>query len=172
MGTFPTSTLLDHVVAAMAEQDLAAAPPPKGMTRLWGIREAESADSKPIPDYLRHMMAERGILDAMDRWFVRYPSMLGFYAQDRWPHSELIAVDVPDEMVDAFRVSGFPRHSRDTRTDNPKAFSLDPENEFFLPRSTATSARKVGHVRDFVEPRTEPPRPRTQRAAARIEPKT
>lgn len=136
----PDEKKLSALLARMAIASLRLHPTREGFTSFWRVRVA--------PEALCEIPVER--LDyghARERWFALSPLQLGPYAHKKWPHGELIRLDLADALVDAFRVSAFEILPKHVRADNPAAYSFDPENEFFLPASTAARARKVGCVR-------------------------
>lgn len=136
----PHEEKLITVLRRMAERALSVRPIRCGFTRLWRVRVAPEACSEIPPD-----RADYG--HARERWFALDPTRLGPYARQKWPHGELIHVDLADELVCAFRVSAYEILPPETKKDNPAAYSFDPENEFFLPASTAAKAVKIGCVR-------------------------
>lgn len=111
-----------------------AAQPAAGMVRLY---RGEGVKGGSVPSWIQEARKESGAEAAGGRWFTDDPEIAQWYVEDAGPGGRLVAVDVPREVADRFRVSGL---SRDIAR-----FSRDPEREFFLPQDVAV-------LRSGVEP--------------------
>jgi hypothetical protein len=93
-----------------------------------------------VSDWVRETDEYQNMMAASGRWFADSPE------EALWYHCEhetgvLLTVDLDDAEAELWRVSNL-QHLPGGRStpDNPAAWSLRPENEFFLPRELAMLA--------------------------------
>ena len=132
-------TLLEHTQrrAVQVEASVIAAvgnlpPLAPGLCRL--LRVEPSLVVEP-PAWMQEGLISQGVIAARDRWFVADATLLPFYAEDAAQAApRLVYVDARPEDIEAWRVSNV---SEIIAGRTPASFSLDPENEFFVPRAVA-----------------------------------
>lgn len=119
-------------VASSAYRTLADLPA-KGMTRVY--RGETTLPRKDIPDWIKQGLKESGSLDAQGRWWTKDPEIAKWYRDDAAPNGRVVYQDVPSSVVEASRVSGLDAAI--------KKFSLDADNELFLPKEFVGQGREA-----------------------------
>jgi hypothetical protein len=127
---------------AFSERDIDASVPASGYTRLYR-GEAGPAKTKPVEGWLQDALKGSDQQKAGGRWFTADPAALEWYLRDAGEGAVTQYVDVPTADLEKYRVANL-----DETVDGlkPRAFSRDPDNEFFLPRDLADQ-RKVREVK-------------------------
>lgn len=116
-------------------------PTPEGMTRLYRAQPDLSHPSLEVtetPDWVRQGQELSGHTAAQGRFFTADPSHLKFYTDDIGKAAETVGVDVPTAELEKYRVSNV----KPEGNVDPRRFSRDPNNEFFLPPELAANTEK------------------------------
>ncbi len=97
-----------------------------------------------VSDWIRETDEYQNMIAAAGRWFADTIDEALWY---RCEHETglLVSVEIDDDEAEFWRVSNMPSlpGGRDT-PENPSAWSLRPEHEFFLPRDIAMLATPFG----------------------------
>lgn len=105
---------------------------------------AVAAGRERMTPWLRAALASdanRSLALAQGRWFTDDLAIACWYADDAGTASEIVTLEVGDEIAEAFRLSNL-RGPLACGLD-PLAYSRDPEREFMLPRHIAGRARTL-----------------------------
>jgi hypothetical protein len=93
-----------------------------------------------VSDWIRETEEYRNMIAAAGRWFADTADEALWY---RCEHESglLVSVEIEDDVAELWRVSNLQQLPGGRNTpENPAAWSLRPEHEFFLPRELATLA--------------------------------
>ena len=99
------------------------------MTRLY---RGESTQKTEVPDWLRQGLKDSGASEAQGRWWTPDKKIADWYAKDAGPGGRRVYQDVPTDVVEQSRILGKPE----------ARYSLDPQNEVFLPKEYAGQGRE------------------------------
>lgn len=109
--------------------------------RLYRFQGTEAAS--PVSPWISETAEYQNMMAAAGRWFADSLEEALWYECD---HEDgiVLCIDLDDELAENWRVSNMPRRpgGRDV-PDNPAAWSLRPENEFFLPPELAAMAQPI-----------------------------
>jgi hypothetical protein len=111
--------------------------------------EAREATRVRMSQWMRSALAtvtHADMLVAQGRWFTDDIEIARWYAADANAPGEVLALEVGDEIAEAFRVSGL-QDGLGCGLD-PIHYSRDPEREFMLPPHIAARARVVETMGD------------------------
>jgi len=107
--------------------------------RLYRAEGRPSKTKAKIPDWIRESENFKNNMNASGRWFTNDLEEALWYLANEYPGGIIKYVDIPADQVDQYSVSG---KSKDKSTpNNPSAFSLRPEKEFYLSREAAGKAK-------------------------------
>lgn len=120
------------------EQVLARLPPlPQDHLRLYRVEPAIKA---PVAPWIAWQRQEMNLDKGEGRWFTDDVQALLFYVKDQaLSRPTLLALDVPASQAQDWQVS---RWEAQASGENPKAFSRDPEREYFLPDPALRPAQR------------------------------
>ncbi len=105
---------------------------------------AREAARARMSEWMRAALAtvtHADLLAAQGRWFTDDIEIARWYAADANAPGEVVALEIGDEIAEAFRVSGL-QDGLACGLD-PFRYSRDPEREFMLPLHIAARARVV-----------------------------
>jgi len=120
-----------------------AAPAAPGTVRLYRVEATpeQSANAKISP-WAKESPEFKRTMESSGRWFTDDPAEADWYLKNEYPEGRVVAVDVPVDEAEKFRVSNIPeKEGGKNIEENPRAFSRRPEKEFFLPREMAGQAK-------------------------------
>jgi hypothetical protein len=103
---------------------------------------------RQVSNWIRETEEYQNMIAASGRWFTDDIEEALWYRCD---HGEgiILMIDVDDEIAENWRVSNIVSDPRGrSARDNPAAWSLRPEKEFFLPPEVATRAVPIDHYSD------------------------
>lgn len=80
----------------------------------------------PLPEWLQQGFKNSGIEQATGRWWAETPEQMDWYVNDAGPGAQRFALDLPEELMEQLRVTKAP--------PDVQKFSLDKENEYFVPK--------------------------------------
>ena len=128
-GTGPAGAFSDEMLEKkMLRSPESRAERPQNMTRLYR-GEPEPGSGEKIPQWLAEDPEyQKRMKDVSGRWFVADPELAQWYVKDAVGKGRMSYVDVPTAELEQYRVKNQP---------DARRYSLDPDNEFFLPRGTA-----------------------------------
>lgn len=127
---------------------------PAGKTRIY--RGQSAVNARNVPSWITDRLRESGALDAEGRWWTPDPEIARWYAEDAGASGQLQYQDIPTEMVDQLRVSAAGK--------DVAKFSLDPNNELFVPKDMVGKGKPVVSGKDT--PANEAERARSASAEA------
>jgi len=120
-----------------------AAPAAPGTVRLYRVEATpEQIANAKISPWAKESPEFKQAMEAGGRWFTDDPAEADWYLKNEYPEGRVVAVDVPVDEAEKFRVSNIPEKEGGKNVEeNPRAFSRRPEKEFFLPREMAGQAK-------------------------------
>lgn len=149
-GTGPAGAFSDEMLTKKmrrSPESIAGRAAP-GMVRVY---RGESSAASSAPDWVEQGVQDSGGKAAQGRWWTTDPKIAEWYAKDAGASGRVVYQDVPADVVNSSRVAELPREVR--------KFSLDPENELFLPEEFVGKGSPIselaGHGPDMVPPQTE-----------------
>jgi hypothetical protein len=131
----------ERAAARAAEPEAAPAAP--GTVRLYRVEATpEQIAGAEISPWVKESPEFKQAMEAGGRWFTDDPAEADWYLKNEYPEGRVVAVDVPVDEAEKFRVSNIPEKEGGKNVEeNPRAFSRRPEKEFFLPREMAGQAK-------------------------------
>jgi hypothetical protein len=104
-----------------------------GMTRLYRA-QAKSVISN-VPDWVKSDLKYQNLMSASGRWFTDDIEEAKWYIKNEYPNGDgqLVYLDIPTVDLEKYRVSNMKDKGGKDQNENPVAFSLRPEKEFFVP---------------------------------------
>jgi len=112
--------------------------------RLYRFQGTEEASS--VSSWISESAEYQNMMAAAGRWFADSLEEALWYECDH-EDGVVLCVDLDDELAENWRVSNIPLQPGGRELpDNPSAWSLRPEREFFLPLELAAMARPVSLV--------------------------
>ena len=135
----PTPTVAD--MATVEKVTPKEAPPKVETTRLVRVQ----APTGELSPWLAEAYSQSDASQAAGRWFMpaEAQDQIDWYMEDAGPGAKLVYVDVPTAEVEQYRISNVAAEGN----IDPRAYSRDPENEFFLPRELSDQAKEVTQER-------------------------
>src|SRR3990167_3847005 len=109
-----------------------ASSPPVGATRLYRGHVVPTGMEKPLPEWLVQARQAAGLPLVEGRWFTDDLSIAKWYQNEAGERGTISYVDIPNDQLEAWRVSNVPEAAR---------FSRDPQREFFIPRNLAGQSK-------------------------------
>ena len=103
--------------------------------------EEKEGSGEGVPDWVKQDLAYQKSEQARGRWFTDDLKEAEWYIKNEYPNGKIVVVDVPKEIADRYRVSQLRKVGGKTVEENPFAFSLRPEKEYFLPKHIANQKR-------------------------------
>jgi len=130
--TLENNMLDDHRATLVPGEPL----PAIGEVRLYRVQPG-ATPGRALPAWLEEGLIASGGTAASGRWFSRDRAALLWYGNDQGEAAKpvLVFVDVPAADLEALRVVNQPE---------PRAFSRDPENEYFVSREIADRREILG----------------------------
>lgn len=120
-------------------------PLDRGFVRLYRAQPAATqVAAARLPDWITTCNTYLHTRQAEGRWFSDDLSEALWYLAHEYPDGEIVYVDVEASRAESFRVSNLPAKTGGKGAiDNPRAFSLRPEHEFFLPREISGRSKRL-----------------------------
>lgn len=105
-------------------------------------RTEEKTGNGNLPDWAKQAPEYQPSKEAFGRWFTNSLEEAEWYIKNEYPSGRIVTVDLPKEVADQYKVSQLKKAGGRKISENPFAFSLRPEREYFLPKEIADKKKE------------------------------
>lgn len=123
-----------------------------GRVRLYRAQPFPHRVKKSPPSWSDNAPEVINMRDASSRWFTDSLSEAYWYLEHEYPDGEIVFIDIDGDEAEKHRVSRIAAKPGGKNTPaNPRAFSLVPELEYFVPREIAALAEPLPRYRKIAD---------------------